>query len=132
MIGEPDQALGPRPLPVMSDGDVLFMTQLSSDISHGVSGITAVRGLRTKKRKAAARQHQHGYAGDEPPVYFAAATAAGHKVHSHHRHSRGGGDSRDERTSSKRLHVRSSYLGPVHAVLTLVCVCVCVSDFQGR
>lgn len=117
MIGTHDTSLGHRPIPVMSDGDVIFMTQLSSDISRGVSGITAVRGMRTKKRKAAAarqqqRQRQRDHAGGEPPAYFttiAPTSPTGREVHSY-RHSKGG--SRDERTSSKRLHVSGIHKPP--------------------
>ncbi|KAL1851619.1 hypothetical protein Daus18300_012492 [Diaporthe australafricana] len=55
MIGNHESFMGHRPVPVMSDGDVLFMTQLSSDISRGVGTISAIRhhGLSAaKKRKA--------------------------------------------------------------------------------
>lgn len=40
---------------MMSDGDVLFMTELSNDIARSVGGVAAERqhGTRTKKRKAA-------------------------------------------------------------------------------
>ncbi|ROW13670.1 hypothetical protein VPNG_04546 [Cytospora leucostoma] len=38
-----DTSLGQRPIPVMSNGDVLFMTQLSNDISRSAAGISAVR-----------------------------------------------------------------------------------------
>lgn len=53
ILGNRDPSLGYQPIPVMSDSDILFMTQLSNDISRSVGGISAVRyhGLRTKKRK---------------------------------------------------------------------------------
>lgn len=38
-----DNSMGQRPIPVMSNGDVLFMTQLSNDISRSTAGISAVR-----------------------------------------------------------------------------------------
>jgi len=45
--------MGQCPIPVMSDGDILFMTQLSSDISRGVSSISAIRhhGLRAARKR---------------------------------------------------------------------------------
>lgn len=54
IIGNRDPTLEHRPIPVIGDGDVLFMTQLSNDIARSVGGISAVRhhGLRTRKRKS--------------------------------------------------------------------------------
>lgn len=45
--------MGQRPVPVMSDGDILFMTQLSSDIARGVGSISAIRhhGLRAARKR---------------------------------------------------------------------------------
>lgn len=53
--------MGHRPVPVMSDGDILFMTQLSSDISRGVSSIAAIRhhGLRAAKKRKARPEGTH-------------------------------------------------------------------------
>lgn len=92
MIGNHDPSLGHRPIPVMSDADVVFMTQLSHDIVRGVSSISAVRqrGMRSRKRKA-----RDALAAVDP------SPAQEHV--SHHRHSRSFRD--DRTTSSKRLHV---------------------------
>lgn len=103
MIGSHDPSLGHRPIPVMSDADVLFMTQLSNDIARGVGGISAVRhhGLRTRKRKAR-----------DAIVSGRAAEAKAAKAQaSHRRQSKGERD--DRTTASKRLQV-------------------CVSDLVGR
>lgn len=53
MIGNHESFMGQRPVPVMSDGDILFMTQLSSDISRGVGSISAIRhhGLRAARKR---------------------------------------------------------------------------------
>lgn len=105
MIGNHDPSLGHRPIPVMSDADVLFMSQLSNDIARGVGGISAVRhhGQRARKRKArdaipisgpGSRQGD----GDEEVVRTLLT-----REHSSYHRSRG---SRTERTSApKRLHV---------------------------
>lgn len=92
MIGAHDPSLGHRPIPVMSDADVLFMTQLSNDIVRGVGGISAVRqhGMRNRKRKA-----RDALAAVDPRLTKDKA--------SHHRHSKG---SREDRTSgAKRLQL---------------------------
>ncbi|KAJ4418404.1 hypothetical protein N0V82_005590 [Gnomoniopsis sp. IMI 355080] len=62
LIGNNDPALGYRPIPVMSDGDVLFMTQLSNDIVRSVNGITSIRQHGTRMRR---RRVKHGH--PEPP-----------------------------------------------------------------
>ncbi|RYP13048.1 hypothetical protein DL767_010921 [Monosporascus sp. MG133] len=59
LIGHFDKATGNnQPIGIMSDGDIVFMTELTNDIVRGVSGITAVRshGMRARKRKS--RHHQ--------------------------------------------------------------------------
>lgn len=105
MIGNHDPSLGHRPIPVMSDADVLFMTQLSNDIARGVGGISAVRhhGARARKRKArdiipiSGPGSRHSTEGERPirPLLT--------KEQSSHHRSRG---SRTERTTaSKRIHV---------------------------
>lgn len=59
-MGDHDPVTGVyRPVAVMSDGDVAFMTQLSSDIVRGVNRITSIRqhGTRMHTRK---RRIKHG------------------------------------------------------------------------
>lgn len=68
-MGDHDPATGNyRPVAVMSDGDVSFMTQLSSDIVRSVNRITSVRqhGTRMHARK---RRIKHGRPSGEasPP-----------------------------------------------------------------
>ncbi|KAF3768698.1 hypothetical protein M406DRAFT_71682 [Cryphonectria parasitica EP155] len=97
IIGNHDPSISHRPIPVMSDGDVLFMTQLSNDIARSVGGISAVRhhGMRTKKRKIG-----NGNGND---LHFA-KDYSHHR--SHHRQSRGD-TAKDDRTSgSKRIQRR--------------------------
>ncbi|RYP82236.1 hypothetical protein DL769_001730 [Monosporascus sp. CRB-8-3] len=68
LIGHFDEAAGNnQPIGIMSDGDIVFMTELTNDIVRGVSGITAVRhhGMRARKRKSrhhqeSERNHHHG------------------------------------------------------------------------
>lgn len=59
--------MGYRPIPVMSDGDVLFMTQLSSDIVRSVNGLTGIRQHSTRMRR---RRIKHGHAA--PPKEYPA------------------------------------------------------------
>ncbi|RYO74354.1 hypothetical protein DL764_010879 [Monosporascus ibericus] len=72
LIGHFDKTTGNnQPIGIMSDGDVVFMTELTNDIVRGVGGITAVRnhGMRARKRKSRHHQesernhHQGGVAG---------------------------------------------------------------------
>lgn len=112
MIGNHDPSLGHRPIPVMSDADVLFMTQLSNDIARGVGDISAVRHHDQRARKRKARDvipisgpgSQHGVEDDRVVRPLLA------KAQSSHHRSRG---SRTERTSaSKRLHVSYVIFAP--------------------
>lgn len=61
MIGNHESFMGQRPIPVMSDGDVVFMTQLSSDISRGVGSISAIRhhGLRVARKRKTRPDSSH-------------------------------------------------------------------------
>lgn len=60
-----------KPVPIMSDGDVFFMTQLANDIARSVGEISAVRhhGIRAEERKRRhsqrdpARPHQSRRSG---------------------------------------------------------------------
>ena len=76
MIGGFDKATANRPIPIMSDGDVMFMTQLTSDITRCVGEISTARhhGMKARKRKhrhheAESRrqlqQHYHQYEHEE-------------------------------------------------------------------
>ncbi|PSR90709.1 hypothetical protein BD289DRAFT_207542 [Coniella lustricola] len=92
MIGSHDISLGHRPIPVMSDSDVLFMTQLSNDIARSVGGISAVRhhGMRTKKRKVGISEEPHF------------AREYSQQRRSHRRMSRGEAAKEDRGSGSKR------------------------------
>lgn len=78
--------MGQRPVPVMSDGDILFMTQLSSDISRGVGSISAIRhhGLRAaKKRKS---RPDGGAHRDDAIKRLHSGSRSLHHHHSRHHH----------------------------------------------
>lgn len=66
MIGKHGSATGYRPIPVMSDNDVLFMTQLSNDIVRSVNGINSIRQHGTRMRRRRTRQG-HPATAPAPP-----------------------------------------------------------------
>ncbi|KAJ4386388.1 white collar 2 type of transcription factor [Gnomoniopsis smithogilvyi] len=78
LIGNHDHTLGYRPIPVMSDGDVLFMTQLSNDIVRSVNGITSIRQHGTRMRR---RRIKHGYPEPPPPPPPAPPSRGDHSAH---------------------------------------------------
>ncbi|POS78263.1 GATA zinc finger [Diaporthe helianthi] len=85
IIGNNESFMGQRPIPVMSDGDILFMTQLSSDISRGVGSISAIRhhGLRAaKKRKTRPDANRR----DEAFKRLHSGSRSLHHHHSRHHH----------------------------------------------
>jgi uncharacterized protein (DUF39 family) len=52
-MGNHDDSTTNRPIPILSDGDLVFMSQLSNDIVRSVGDISSVRqhSIRTTKRK---------------------------------------------------------------------------------
>ncbi|ORY61009.1 uncharacterized protein BCR38DRAFT_50496 [Pseudomassariella vexata] len=54
MLGCDDKAAPRRPIAMMSDSDVAFMSQLTNEIARSVGGISAARayGVRSNKRKS--------------------------------------------------------------------------------
>ncbi|ROV95399.1 hypothetical protein VMCG_08516 [Cytospora schulzeri] len=88
--------MGQRPIPVMSNGDVVFMTQLSNDIARSVGGISAVRhhghGSRAAARKRTfleaeeREREQHAVSVKRIQVQQAQAQSQQHQHHQHHHH----------------------------------------------
>lgn len=94
---------GHRPLSVMSNSDVLFMAQLSNDISRSVGGISAVRhhghGSRAAARKRTRREAEdRDQRPDQRPDHHQ------HQQHQHQQHPGGG--------SVKRVQVQQSEGAP--------------------
>ncbi|RYP72464.1 hypothetical protein DL770_007966 [Monosporascus sp. CRB-9-2] len=96
LIGHFDKATGNnQPIGIMSDGDIVFMTDLTNDIVRGVGGITAVRnhGMRARKRKI---RHHGGGAGAANP---------GDGDHGHNHDYDEARDPEQSVSSSKRVHL---------------------------
>lgn len=94
--------MGQRPVPVMSDGDILFMTQLSSDISRGVGSISAIRhhGLRAARKRKTRPDSSHR---DDTFKRLHSGSRSLHHHHSRHHRSlsgRAGGSSNSEAEGS--------------------------------
>lgn len=101
IVNSHEPVLGQRPIPVMSNGDVLFMTQLSNDIARSVGGISAVR-HHVHGSRAAARKRSRREADDRDREPHAGASAKRlqvqvqvpqpqphqHQHHHHHHHRR--------------------------------------------
>ncbi|KAI3392106.1 hypothetical protein diail_6177 [Diaporthe ilicicola] len=87
MIGNNESFMGHRPVPVMSDGDVLFMTQLSSDISRGVGSISAIRhhGLRAAKKRKSRPEGAHHQREDSSKRIHSSSRSHHRRPHHPHR-----------------------------------------------
>ncbi|KAK2600617.1 hypothetical protein N8I77_010138 [Diaporthe amygdali] len=89
IIGNHESFMGQRPIPMMSDGDILFMTQLSSDISRAVGSISAIRhhGLRAAKKRKTRPDGAHREDAIKR-LYSSSRSQHHHRRHHHdHRHS---------------------------------------------
>ncbi|RYP21637.1 hypothetical protein DL765_002098 [Monosporascus sp. GIB2] len=113
LIGHFDDATGNnQPIGIMSDGDIVFMTELTNDIVRGVGGIAAVRnhGMRARKRKS--RHHQES----ERNHHHGDGTSRASRGDGDHNHNHDHDDDRDPEqsvSSSKRLQ-RSKDKGSNH------------------
>ncbi|KUI69283.1 GATA zinc finger domain-containing protein 8 [Cytospora mali] len=94
LVNSHEPTLGQRPIPLMSNGDVLFMTQLSNDIARSVGGIAAVRhhgsraaARKRKAREAEERDHDHDHDHGPGPSSVKRAHVHDHShSHSHRNH----------------------------------------------
>ncbi|RYP52929.1 hypothetical protein DL768_002025 [Monosporascus sp. mg162] len=105
LIGHFDEVTGSnQPIGIMSDGDIVFMTELTNDIVRGVGGIAAVRnhGMRARKRKS--RHHQES----ERNHYHGGGAGGASRGDGDHGHNHDYDEDRDPEksvTSSKRLQL---------------------------